>query len=71
MSLQFGIHVTNQYPRRSDMVRALDEQLLFLRYASNNGWHSAWAGQHFLSDTLIQLQPVPCLARLAGGPGCF
>lgn len=65
MRLKFGIHVTNQYPRGTDMVRALDEQLLFLRYARDNGWDSAWAGQHFLSESLSQLQPVPYLARLA------
>ena len=69
MTLQFGIHVTNQYPRGTDMVRALDEQLMFLRYARDNGWHSAWAGQHFLSDSLSQLQPVPYLARLAAESG--
>ena len=69
MSLQFGIHVTNQYPRGSIMVRALDEQLLFLRYARNNGWHSAWVGQHFLFDKLSQLNPVPFLARLAAESG--
>lgn len=67
--MQFGIHVTNQYPRGTDMVRALDEQLMFLRYARDNGWDSAWAGQHFLSETLSQLQPVPYLARLAAESG--
>ncbi|GIK86746.1 MAG: monooxygenase [Betaproteobacteria bacterium] len=69
--LKVGIHVTNQYPRGTDMVRALSEQLMFLRYARDNGWDSAWAGQHFLSDTLSQLQPVPYLARLAAESGAM
>jgi alkanesulfonate monooxygenase SsuD/methylene tetrahydromethanopterin reductase-like flavin-dependent oxidoreductase (luciferase family) len=69
VTLQCGIHLTNQYPRGTDMVRALDEQLMFLRYARDYGWDSAWAGQHFLSKTLSQLQPVPYLARLAAESG--
>ncbi|MBN8478644.1 MAG: LLM class flavin-dependent oxidoreductase, partial [Burkholderiales bacterium] len=69
MTLRFGIHLTNQYPRGADMVRGLSEQLLFLRYARDHGWDSAWAGQHFLTDSLSQLQPVPYLARLAAESG--
>jgi alkanesulfonate monooxygenase SsuD/methylene tetrahydromethanopterin reductase-like flavin-dependent oxidoreductase (luciferase family) len=69
VTLRFGIHVTNQYPRGADMMRALCEQLLFLRYARDNGWDSAWAGQHFLSESLSQLQPLPYLARLAAESG--
>ncbi|MFO1282376.1 MAG: LLM class flavin-dependent oxidoreductase [Burkholderiales bacterium] len=69
MSLRFGIHLTNQYPRGSDMVAGLAEQLACLRYARDHGWDSAWAGQHFLTDSLSQLQPVPYLARLAAESG--
>lgn len=69
MTIKFGIHLTNQYPRGFDMVAGLREQLLFLRYARDNGWASVWAGQHFLSGELSQLQPIPYLARLAAESG--
>jgi alkanesulfonate monooxygenase SsuD/methylene tetrahydromethanopterin reductase-like flavin-dependent oxidoreductase (luciferase family) len=67
--LRFGIHLTNQHPRGTDMVQTLADQLTFLRFARDSGWDSAWAGQHFLSNQLSQLQPVPYLARLAAESG--
>lgn len=67
--VRFGVFLTNQHPVGSDMVRALDDQILLLHHARDHGWDSAWVGHHYLTDSIGMLQPIPYLARLAPEAG--
>jgi alkanesulfonate monooxygenase SsuD/methylene tetrahydromethanopterin reductase-like flavin-dependent oxidoreductase (luciferase family) len=67
--MRVGIYLTNQHPLRSDMVSALEEQLVMVRAARDWGWDAVATGQHYLSDGLRQLQLVPFLSRLAAEAG--
>lgn len=51
------------------MREALDEQLVLLAAARDARWDSIFTGQHYLTDSTAQLQPVPFLARLAAESG--
>ncbi len=63
--MKVGIYLTNQQPLGTDMVSALEEQLLMLRAARDRGWDAVATGQHYLSEGMCQLQLVPFLSRLA------
>lgn len=65
----FGIVLTNQHPVGSDPVRGLDEQIRMLHAARDAGWDSAWVAQHYLSEGVTMLQPLPYLARLVPEAG--
>jgi alkanesulfonate monooxygenase SsuD/methylene tetrahydromethanopterin reductase-like flavin-dependent oxidoreductase (luciferase family) len=67
--MKVGIYLTNQQPPGTDMVSALEEQLLMLRAARDRGWDAVATGQHFLSEGMCQLQLVPFLSRLAAEAG--
>jgi len=63
--MQVGIFLTNQNRVGSDMVSALEEQILMTRLARDRGWDLLATGQHYLSEGASQLQLVPFLSRLA------
>lgn len=67
--MKVGIYLTNQHPPGSDMVSALEEQLLMVRAARDRGWDAVATGQHYLSEGMRQLQLVPFLSRLAAEAG--
>ncbi len=67
--MKVGIYLTNQHPPGTDMVSALEEQLLMLRSARDRGWDAVATGQHYLSEGMSQLQLVPFLSRLAAEAG--
>lgn len=64
-----GLFLTNQHPEGRDMMRALDEQIAMLHLARDAGWDSVWVAQHYLSQGMAMLQPLPYLARLAPEAG--
>jgi len=67
--MKVGIYLTNQHPPGTDMVSALEEQIVMLRAARDGGWDAVGTGQHYLSEGMAQLQLVPFLARLAAEAG--
>src|SRR5579871_3751177 len=67
--VQVGMMFTNQHPVGRDMVTGLDEQIAMLHAIRDGGWDSAWVAQHYLSDGMSMLQPLPYLARLAPEAG--
>ncbi len=67
--MKLGIFLTNQQPLETDMVSALEEQLVMVRMARDRGWDAVATGQHYLSEGMRQLQLVPFLSRLAGEAG--
>src|SRR5436309_421828 len=67
--MKIGIFLTNQNPVGSDMVSALENQCLMTRLARDRGWDAVATGQHYLSEGMSQLQPIPYLARLAAEAG--
>jgi len=69
VTMRFGIFLTNQQLPGTDQVRALEEQLVLLRAARDAGWDSVFAGQHYLSEGVSHIQPLPYLARLAAEAG--
>ena len=67
--MKVGIYLTNQHPPGTDMVSALEEQLVMVRAARDRGWDAVATGQHYLSEGMSQLQLVPFLSRLAAEAG--
>lgn len=67
--MDFGIFLTNQQPVGADQRQALAEQLHLLRVARDAGFTSVFAGQHFLSESVSHIQPLPYLARMAADAG--
>jgi alkanesulfonate monooxygenase SsuD/methylene tetrahydromethanopterin reductase-like flavin-dependent oxidoreductase (luciferase family) len=67
--MKVGVYLTNQHPPRTDMVSALEEQLVMVRAARDRGWDAVATGQHYLSEGMVQLQLVPFLSRLAAEAG--
>jgi alkanesulfonate monooxygenase SsuD/methylene tetrahydromethanopterin reductase-like flavin-dependent oxidoreductase (luciferase family) len=67
--MKIGIFLTNQHPPGSDMVSALEDQLVMTRLARDRGWDAVATGQHYLSEGMSQLQLIPFLARLAADAG--
>lgn len=67
--MKVGVYLTNQHPPGTDMVSALEEQLLMVRAARDRGWDAVATGQHYLSEGMVQLQLVPFLSRLAAEAG--
>jgi len=67
--MKVGIYLTNQHPPGTDMVSALEEQLVMVRMARDRGWDAVATGQHYLSEGMRQLQLVPFLSRLAAEAG--
>lgn len=68
--MKVGLFVTNQQHLATDMVAALEEQYVMVRYARDQGWDSLFSGQHYLNEgNNKQLQLVPFLARLMAEAG--
>jgi len=67
--MKIGLFLTNQQPLGADQVSALSDQLTLVRAARDAGWHSVFAGQHFLSESVTHIQPIPYLARIAAEAG--
>ena len=63
--MKVGLFLTNQQYLDTDMVAALDEQIVMVHAARDNGWDSLFTGQHYLNEgNNQQLQLVPFLTRL-------
>lgn len=67
--MRFGLFVAAQYPAGEDPAARLAEHLEQVRFVRDAGFHSVFAGQHFLPAPFQMLQPVPLLARLAAATG--
>jgi alkanesulfonate monooxygenase SsuD/methylene tetrahydromethanopterin reductase-like flavin-dependent oxidoreductase (luciferase family) len=67
--MRFGLFVAAQHPAGDDPGARLAEHLEQVRLVREAGFHSIFAGQHFLPAPYQMLQPVPLLARLAAEAG--
>jgi alkanesulfonate monooxygenase SsuD/methylene tetrahydromethanopterin reductase-like flavin-dependent oxidoreductase (luciferase family) len=67
--LRFGLFVAAQHPAGDDPAARLAEHLEQVRFVRDAGFHSVFAGQHFLPAPFQMLQPVPLLGRLAAETG--
>lgn len=67
--MRFGIFVSAQHPAGDDPAVRLAEHLEQVRFVRDAGFHSIFAGQHFLPAPFQMLQPVPLLGRLAAEAG--
>lgn len=67
--MRIGLFLTNQQPLGTDQVTAFAEQLELVRTARDAGWDSVFAGQHYLSESVTHIQPLPYLARLSSEAG--
>lgn len=63
--MKFGIFLGTQHPETDDMAVRLHDLRAQVRAARAGGFDSIWAGQHFLTDPLAMLQPMPLLGYLA------
>jgi len=69
--VRFGLFVSAQYPAEEDPAARLAEHLEQVRFVRDAGFHSVFAGQHFLPAPFQMLQPVPLLGRLAAESGAM
>ncbi|HYY76848.1 MAG TPA: LLM class flavin-dependent oxidoreductase [Gaiellaceae bacterium] len=67
--MRFGLFVAAQHPAGDDPGARLAEHLEQVQFVREAGFHSIFAGQHFLPAPYQMLQPVPLLARLAAEAG--
>ena len=67
--MNFGLFVSAQHPADDDPGARFAEHLEQVRFVRDAGFHSIFAGQHFLPAPYQMLQPVPLLARLAAEAG--
>ena len=67
--MRFGLFVSAQHSPEADPPRALAEHLEQVRFVRDHGFHSVFAGHHYLAAPYWMLQPVPLLARLAADAG--
>ncbi len=67
--MRYGLFLSAQHPAETDPRRALAEHLEQVAFVREHGFHSVFAGQHFLSAPYQMLQPVPLLARVAAAAG--
>jgi alkanesulfonate monooxygenase SsuD/methylene tetrahydromethanopterin reductase-like flavin-dependent oxidoreductase (luciferase family) len=67
--VRFGLFVAAQHPPGDDPAARLWEHIEQVRFVRDAGFHSIFAGQHFLAAPYQMLQPVPLLARLAAEAG--
>jgi alkanesulfonate monooxygenase SsuD/methylene tetrahydromethanopterin reductase-like flavin-dependent oxidoreductase (luciferase family) len=67
--LRFGLFVAAQHPAGDGPAARLAEHLEQVRFVRDAGFHSVFAGQHFLPAPFQMLQPVPLLGRLAAETG--
>ncbi|MDQ3777561.1 MAG: LLM class flavin-dependent oxidoreductase [Actinomycetota bacterium] len=67
--MRYGLLIAAQHPADDDPGVRLAEHVEQVRLVREAGFHSIFAGQHFLPDPFQMLQPVPLLARLAAEAG--
>jgi alkanesulfonate monooxygenase SsuD/methylene tetrahydromethanopterin reductase-like flavin-dependent oxidoreductase (luciferase family) len=67
--MRYGLFVSAQHPADDDPGSRLTEHVEQVRLVREAGFHSIFAGQHFLPDPFQMLQPVPLLGRLAAEAG--
>jgi alkanesulfonate monooxygenase SsuD/methylene tetrahydromethanopterin reductase-like flavin-dependent oxidoreductase (luciferase family) len=67
--MRYGLFVSAQHPAHDDPGLRLAEHVAQVRLVREAGFHSIFAGQHFLPDPFQMLQPVPLLGRLAAEAG--
>jgi len=68
--MKIGLFITNQQHLDVDMVSALEDQYVMVRYARDRGWHYLISGQHYLNEgDNKQLQLLPFMARLQAEAG--
>jgi len=67
--MRYGLFVSAQHPADDDPGSRLAEHVEQVRLVREAGFHSIFAGQHFLPDPFQMLQPVPLLGRLAAEAG--
>lgn len=67
--MRFGLFLSNQHLQGAELVACLREHLGQVRSARRLGFHSVWAGQHFLAAPYEMFHPVPVLARVAAEAG--
>jgi alkanesulfonate monooxygenase SsuD/methylene tetrahydromethanopterin reductase-like flavin-dependent oxidoreductase (luciferase family) len=67
--VRFSLFVAAQHPPGDDPAARLWEHIEQVRFVRDAGFHSIFAGQHFLPAPYQMLQPVPLLARLAAEAG--
>ncbi|MEV5945808.1 LLM class flavin-dependent oxidoreductase [Streptomyces sp. NPDC051993] len=60
-----GLNLTLQYPPGEDPGRALDDHLRLVDAVRAAGWDSVFVAQHYLSEEMAHLQPLPLLGRLS------
>jgi len=63
--MKFGLFLGTQHPETDDMAVRLRDLVEQVRAARAAGFDSIWAGQHFLTEPLAMLQPMPLLGYLA------
>ncbi|HEX2044142.1 MAG TPA: LLM class flavin-dependent oxidoreductase [Gaiellaceae bacterium] len=67
--MRYGLFVSAQHPAGDDPAERIAEHLEQVGLVRDTGFHSIFAGQHFLPAPFQMLQPVPLLARLAAEAG--
>ena len=67
--MKLGLVLGNEYRAREKTDGRLHAILEQVAVARDYGFDAVFAGQHFLSDPLQTLQPVPLLARVAAEAG--
>ncbi|MHA6760925.1 LLM class flavin-dependent oxidoreductase [Streptacidiphilus sp. PAMC 29251] len=68
-TVRVGLNLTLQYPHGEDPARALDDHLRLVDAVRAAGWDSVFVAQHYLSEGMAHLQPLPLLGRLAALSG--
>ena len=63
--MRVGLNLTLQYPPGEDPGRALDDHLRLVDAVRAAGWDSVFVAQHYLSEEMAHLQPLPLLGRLS------
>lgn len=69
MTLDFGMILCDQHPAGDDMHQRFLEHVEQVRKARDLGFRTLVDGQHYLTDPLQFLQPIPMLARMAAESG--
>ncbi|MYW67538.1 LLM class flavin-dependent oxidoreductase [Streptomyces sp. SID8379] len=64
-----GLNLTLQYLPGEDPARALDDHLRLVAAVEQAGWDSVFVAQHYLSEEMAHLQPLPLLGRLSAVSG--
>jgi alkanesulfonate monooxygenase SsuD/methylene tetrahydromethanopterin reductase-like flavin-dependent oxidoreductase (luciferase family) len=63
--MKIGIFLASQFPEGVALDTAIDNLAAQVRACRDNGFHSVWTGQHFLTAPMQMIQTGPLLARLA------